>query len=44
MSGLSVIGSRTNATRPMNSSTTNSTIGDTGCRIAHAEMFFMTRA
>ena len=44
MSGLSVIGRRTNATMPMNNSTTNSTIGDTGCRIAQAEMFLHERA
>ena len=42
MSGFEVTGSRTNATMPMNNSTTNSTIGDTGWRIAHAEMFFMS--
>ena len=41
MSGLSVTGSRRNATEPMNSSTTNSTTGVTGWRIAQAEMFFM---
>jgi hypothetical protein len=26
----------------MKNNTTNSTIGVTGCRIAHADMFFMT--
>ncbi len=41
-SGLRVTGSRMNATTPMNSSTTNRTIGDTGWRIAHAEIFFMS--
>src|ERR1700751_2544841 len=41
-SGLSVTGTRRNDTVPMKSSTTNSTIGVTGWRIAHAEMFFMT--
>src|SRR5882762_3980634 len=44
MSGLSVTGSRRNATEPMNSNTTNSTTGVTGWRIAQAEMFFMDRA
>src|SRR5690348_10857983 len=29
-------------TVPMKSSTTNSTMGETGCRMAHAEMFRMT--
>jgi hypothetical protein len=29
---------------PMNSSTTNSTTGGTGWRMAQAEMFFMARA
>ena len=43
MSGLSVIGRRMNDTSPMKSSTTNSTTGVTGCRIAHADMFFMMR-
>jgi hypothetical protein len=28
----------------MNSSTTNNTTGETGWRIAHADMFFMTRS
>ena len=41
MSGFSVTGRRTKATMPMKSSTTNSTTGVTGCRIAHADMFFM---
>src|SRR5215472_19096918 len=39
MSGSAVTGSRTNDTMPMKSSTTNSTIGGSGWRIAHAEMF-----
>src|SRR5215472_15635501 len=39
MSGSAVTGNRTNDTMPMNSSTTNSTIGGSGWRIAHAEMF-----
>ena len=43
MSGFELMGRRTKATMPMNNSTTNSTMGDTGCRIAQAEMFFMTR-
>ncbi len=42
MGGFSVTGSRMNATVPANSSTANSTIGNTGCRMAQAEMFFMT--
>ncbi len=40
MSGSAVIGRRPKDTRPMNSSTTNSTIGGSGWRIAHAEIFF----
>ena len=43
MSGLSVSGRRMKDTRPMKHSTANSTIGVTGWRIAHAEMFFITR-
>src|SRR5215472_16790518 len=39
MSGSAVTGSRTNETMPMKSSTTNSTIGGSGWRIDHAEMF-----
>src|ERR1700740_423295 len=41
-SGSAVTGSRTNETTPMASSTTNSTIGGSGWRMAHAEMFFMS--
>ena len=44
MSGFSVTGSRMNATMPMKNSTTNSTTGGSGCRIAHADMFLMAAA
>src|SRR3984957_20924268 len=40
MSGFRSIGSRRNATAPRKNSTTNSTIGVMGWRIAQAEMFF----
>src|SRR5207302_3959814 len=43
-SGSAVTGRRTKATTPMNSSTTNSTTGGSGWRMAHAEMFFMKAA
>jgi hypothetical protein len=41
-SGLRLIGNRMKATTPMKNSTTNKTMGVTGCRIAHAEIFLMT--
>ncbi len=42
MSGFWLMGRRMNDTTPMKNSTTNNTTGDTGCRMAHAEMFFMS--
>src|SRR5579862_85610 len=44
MSGSAVTGRRMKDTRPMKSSTTNSTIGGRGWRIAHAEMFFTAKS
>ena len=41
-SGLRLIGNRMKATMPMKNITTNRTMGVTGWRIAHAEIFFMT--
>ena len=41
MSGFRLMGRRMKATMPMKNSTTNSTTGDTGWRIAQAEIFFM---
>src|SRR5581483_6251100 len=43
MSGFAVMGRRTKLTKPMNNRTTNSTIGGSGWRMAHAEMFLIGR-